>query len=126
MKTMLVALTAIFTMLLLANYSLAQKNSNTTIKVINPIVVPNGKESEALAIWDSYAGYFSQQPGFIGTKLHRSMDQNAKFHLINIAEWKSAEDFTRALHSEEIKKIGNGFPKDMPHYPSLYQIIRDE
>ena len=95
------------------------------ILVINPIVVPEGKEAKALEIWDSYAVYFRKQPGYIGTKLHKSIDPKAKFHYINVATWKTADDFMKALNSEEIKKIGNGFPKDMPHFPSMYQVIRN-
>ena len=95
------------------------------IIVINSIVVPEGKEAKALEIWDSYAEYFRKQPGYIDTKLHKSLDPKAKFHFINVATWKSADDFMKALNSDEIKKIGEGFPQDMPHYPSMYQIIRN-
>lgn len=95
------------------------------ITVINPIEVPAGKEAKALEIWDSYAEYFKKQPGYIDTKLHKSLDPKAKFHYINVATWKSADDFIKALNSDEIKKIGEGFPKDMPHYPSMYQVIRN-
>jgi len=92
--------------------------------VINPIEVPDGKEAEALAIWDKYADYFSAQPGFMGTKLHKALDPKAKFDYINIAEWRSGEDFLKALNNEKIKTVGKGFPEDMPHYPSMYTIVR--
>ena len=95
------------------------------IIVINPIVVPEGKEAIALNIWDHYAEYFKKQPGYISTKLHKSLDPKAKFHYINVASWKTADDFMKALNNEEIKKIGDGFPKDMPHFPSMYQVIRN-
>ncbi len=94
--------------------------------VINPIEVPKGKEELALKIWDKYATYFRKQPGYLGTKLHKSGDPKAKFRYINIAKWKSASDFIKALNNPEIKKIGEGFPKDMPHYPSIYEVIREE
>ena len=94
------------------------------VMVINPIEVPPGKEAEALEIWDTYAAYFSKQPGYIGTKLHKSLDPKAKFHYINVAEWKTADDFVKALGNEELKQLGVSFPEDMPHYPSMYQIVR--
>lgn len=31
-----------------------------------------------------------------------------------------------ALHSEEIKALGEGFPDDMPHFPSMYRVIRKQ
>ena len=117
-----------YLVLLLCNFLIfgatAADIKSSSVIVINPIEIPKGKEKEALAIWDRYAEYFKKQPGFIDTKLHRSIGSKAKFHLINVAEWRSGEDFLRALNSEEIKNIGNGFPKDMPHYPSMYEVIR--
>jgi len=95
------------------------------IIVINPIIVPEGKEIKALEIWDRYAEYFKKQPGYIGTKLHKTIDPEAKFHYINVATWRTSDDFINALNNDEIKKIGNGFPKEMPHFPSMYQVIRN-
>lgn len=121
-------ITALFSLLLaltVMGNSTAIEKKSVSIMVINPIEIPKGKEAQALAIWDTYAAYFRKQPGYIGTKLHRSVDPKAKFHLINVAEWESGEAFMKALTSDEIKKIGEGFPKDMPHYPSMYQIIRN-
>jgi len=128
MKQLKITKHAILLLLLCQSFvigkSFAVEKKVSSIIVINPIEIPEGKETEALAIWDKYARYFGKQPGFIGTKLHRSVDPKAKFHLINVAEWRSSENFLKALNNEEIKKIGKGFPKDMPHYPSMYEIIR--
>ncbi len=94
------------------------------VTTINPIEVPKGREQEALLIWERYAEYFRRQPGYIGTSLNRSLDPNARFHLVNVAQWESAEHFLAALNNEEIKKVGAGFPPEMPHYPSIYEVIR--
>ncbi len=92
--------------------------------VINPIEVPEGRAAEALEIWDRFAAYFREQPGYVGTTLHESIAPDSKFHYVNVAVWESAEAFMTALQSEELKEIGDGFPEDMPHYPSLYRIVR--
>lgn len=97
---------------------------STNITIVNPIEIPAGREEEALEIWDRYADYFKNQPGYVGTRLHRSLDPKAKFHLVNIAEWESMDAFVAALHNEEIKSVGEGFPSDMPHYPAPYEVIR--
>ncbi len=107
-----------------AGESFSSEKKDLSVTVINPVVVPQGKEKEALDIWEKYSEYFGKQPGFISAKLHRSVNPKAKFHLISVAKWKSSKDFLRALNNEDIKKIGNGFPEDMPHYPSMYEIIR--
>lgn len=119
---------AIWMILVVAMYLQVAKGEEVKAEVIvvNPIEVPEGREAEALAIWDRYAAYFREQPGYLGTTLHESLDPSAKFHLVNVARWESAEAFLTALQSEELKAIGEGFPKEMPHYPSLYRIVREE
>ena len=94
------------------------------IITINPFEVPKGKEDEALAMWEKFAAYFSKQPGYLSTKLHQSLSPDAKFHLVSISEWESAEHFIKALQSEELQKIAETMPKDIQSYPGLYQVIR--
>ncbi|MBX2821213.1 MAG: antibiotic biosynthesis monooxygenase [Rhodothermaceae bacterium] len=64
------------------------------------------------------------EPGYVSTKLHRSLDPNAKFSFVYIAEWESMDAFLAALNNEEIKSVGEGFPTEMPHYPAPYEVIR--
>ncbi len=96
----------------------------TNVTVINPFEVPLGKENEALSMWDSFAQYFRKQPGYISTKLHKALTSDAKFHLINIAEWESAEAFQAALSNPELQDIVKSLPIDIPHYPGLYEVVR--
>ena len=93
------------------------------ITVINPFEVPQGKESAALKIWDKVAEFMNRQPGFVSAKLHRSIDPKARFHLVTVAEWASAEHFMAALTSKELQEIAKGM-EAFPHYPGLYQVIR--
>ena len=93
------------------------------IIAINPFEVSPGKQSEALTIWDRVAEFMNRQPGFISAKLHQSLDPNAKFHLVTVAEWESAEHFMKALGSDELKAAAKGM-EAFPHYPGLYQVIR--
>ncbi len=95
----------------------------SNITVINPFEVPHGKEDEALKIWDNVAQFMNRQPGFVSAKLHRSIDAKAKFHLVTVAEWKSAEHFMAALTSDELQEVAKGM-EAFPHYPGLYQVIR--
>ena len=91
---------------------------------INPFEVPIGKEDEALAMWEKFADYFRNQPGYLSTKLHRALGSEAKFHLVSISEWESAEHFMNALHNPELQEIVETAPKDIQNYPGLYQVIR--
>ena len=96
----------------------------TNVIVINPFEVPRGREDKALSMWDTFAEYFRRQPGYISTKLHKATP-DAKFHLINIAEWESAEAFQAALDNPELLDIAKELPNDMPHYPGLYEVVRN-
>ncbi|KPJ95586.1 MAG: antibiotic biosynthesis monooxygenase [Gammaproteobacteria bacterium SG8_11] len=96
----------------------------TKVTVINPFEVPQGREQEALSMWDTFAEYFRKQPGYISTKLHKALTSDAKFHLVNIAEWESAEAFQATLSNPELQEIARKLPNDIPHYPGLYEAVR--
>lgn len=93
------------------------------IIAINPFEVAPEKETEALKVWDRVAEFMNRQPGFVSAKLHQSLDPNAKFHLVTVAEWESAEHFMNVLASDELKEAAKGM-EAFPHYPGLYQVIR--
>ena len=95
-----------------------------TITVINPFEVPEGREQDALTMWEVFADYFRQQPGYVSTKLHRALNPDAKFHFINIAEWESAEAFQSALGNPELMEVAKTLPNDIPHFPGVYEVIR--
>ncbi|MBI3606941.1 MAG: antibiotic biosynthesis monooxygenase [Nitrospirae bacterium] len=92
--------------------------------VINPFEVPKGKEKEALAIWEKFADYFCKQPGYVSTRLHRAVNPDARFHLVSISEWASAEQFGAALQNPQVKAIADATMEDLRFYPSLYEVIR--
>lgn len=94
------------------------------VTVINPFEVPEGREEDALSMWESFAAYFRKQPGYVSTKLHRAVGPDAKFHFVNIAEWESAQAFQAALQNPEIMDVAKNLPNDIPHYPGLYEVIR--
>jgi heme-degrading monooxygenase HmoA len=96
-----------------------------SITVINTIEVPQGREDEALSMWESFAEYFRKQPGYISTKLHKAINPDAKFHLVNIAEWESTDAFQAALENPDLVEIAKNLPDDIPHYPGIYEVIRN-
>jgi heme-degrading monooxygenase HmoA len=92
--------------------------------LINPFEVPKGKQEAALKMWEKAAEYMKKQPGFVSTRLHRALSPGARFHLINIAEWESVENFQAAINSDKFKKLTEGAIEEFPHYPELYEVIR--
>ena len=94
------------------------------VVLINPFEVPEGKEAEALAYWDSVAEYMRRQPGFISTRLHKALEQKARFHFVNLAKWESAEAFAAATATEEFAKLVAPHLEEFPHFPALYEVVR--
>jgi len=91
------------------------------VKLINPFEIPEGEEEEFLARWREAAEYLRHQPGFISTKLHRSLDSKAKFRFVNVAEWESPQYFQAALRSDGFQQLNQKM-----HWvasPGLYNVV---
>ncbi len=95
------------------------------VVLINVFEVPEGKVNEAIKMWETARTFLKAQPGYISTELHQSLDNSARFQLINVAEWEDAESFKNA--TEAMKKSGN-LPKidGLVGNPSLYKIIKTD
>jgi heme-degrading monooxygenase HmoA len=92
--------------------------------LINPFEVPDGNMPDALAYWDRAADYMRVQPGFISTRLHRAVAPGARFPLVNLAVWRSREDFMAAIGSPTFQQLTADGRDRFPHYPALYEIVR--
>ena len=95
-----------------------------SITIVNPFEVPKGKEKEAIAAWDEFGKYFSKQEGYISAKLLESVDENADFHLVTIAEWSDKESFNKAVSSKELEELADRLPS-FKRYPNAYRVIRN-
>ncbi len=95
-----------------------------SVTLINPFEVPEGKEEEALAFWERVAEFMRKQPGFVSTRLHKATVSWARFQLINVAEWQSADDFQAAINSEGFKALTEPYMEAFPHFPGLYEAVR--
>ena len=95
------------------------------ITLINVFEVPKGKEIEAIAMWEQARDFLKKQPGYITTKLHQSVDENARFALINIAEWKDEASFKKA-QSKMRAELKLPFIEGLRGNPTLYYGIRGD
>ena len=88
--------------------------------LINPFEVAEGKDDEFLAGWERARDFLREQPGYLGTHLHRSIYSPVEFRYVNRGMFATAEEFGRAVSDP-------GFPgRAMPYkaYPMLYEIVR--
>ncbi|MGA8139793.1 MAG: antibiotic biosynthesis monooxygenase family protein [Desulfobaccales bacterium] len=70
------------------------------VVLINAFEIQKGREDECLKFWEKVAEFIKRQPGFISTKLHRTIIPGTRFPLINMAEWESVEHFEKAINQE--------------------------
>jgi heme-degrading monooxygenase HmoA len=92
------------------------------VVLINPFEVPEGKDEAFLVEWEAAKAFMARQPGYISTRLHRSLVPNARFRFINVAEWATVEDFQAALNHPAFVKLREATP--FAHFPAVYEVIR--
>ena len=90
------------------------------VVLINPFEVPEGQEKAFLAGWRTAAECLRHAPGFISTRLHKSIDPTTKFRFINVAEWASPQHFEAATRSAAFQEIARKIP--FAAYPALYTV----
>lgn len=88
------------------------------VVLINPFSVPKGMEDEFLKTWNETAEVMKNKPGFINTKLHRSLDPDARFQFVNVALWESTEAYHAAFSDYEPKEKQLLIEAN----PALYQV----
>ncbi len=93
------------------------------VVAINPFEVPSGDEDETVAAWDRFATCFSSQPGYVCAQRQESLDGDARFRLVTVALWESAEDFANALQNPALGVLMEELALPTSH-PGLYRVIR--
>ena len=100
----------------------AAVNSDAQVTLINVFEVPEGALEETIKMWAKGRDFLQTQPGYVSTALHQALATDARFALINIAIWESAETFkaaSAAMHA------GGAAPQieGLAFTPGLYKII---
>ena len=93
------------------------------VTLINPFEVTEDEEEQFLKAWLEGAALLRQAPGFISTRLHRSLDPQAKFRFVNIAQWESPQHFQAAMSIEAFQQIREKMP--FTANPALYRVISE-
>lgn len=114
----------------LVTFDIQAKEGNKTmterssIILINPFTVPEGKVEDAIVLWEAGRDFLAQQPGYISTKLHQSIAADAQYQLINVAEWESIETFKAA--TTKMRALPNlPLVEGVSSAPQLYDVIRN-
>jgi heme oxygenase (mycobilin-producing) len=93
------------------------------VVLINSFEVPAGDAEEFIAAWEKTRDYLQTQPGYIDTALHQAVAPDAEFQFVNVARWRTAEEFTAATRSAGMREAAAGLVGYRPH-PALFRIVR--
>ncbi|MGP9018088.1 antibiotic biosynthesis monooxygenase family protein [Streptomyces sp. BR1] len=91
------------------------------VVLINTFTVPEGRTEEFLALWRRDAAYFTGQPGFISTQMHRGVGGSRV--LVNVAVWQSAAHLAAAHAKPGFRAAGEGYPEGCTVSPHLYEKV---
>jgi heme oxygenase (mycobilin-producing) len=97
-----------------------QSGVREPVVLINAFSVPIGRENDFLALWNKAAGLLTDKPGFIDSRLHRSLAPDSHFRFINFARWESPEAFQAAVALPEFQELEKEWPYE--HVRGLYRV----
>ena len=90
--------------------------------LINAFEVPEGQDDEFLAGWERSRDFLRAQPGYLSTKLHRSLAPTADFRYVNVAQWESAAAFRSATAQPEFRAQTSPYR----FHAALYEVVRED
>lgn len=91
--------------------------------LINAFEVPEGRDDEFIAGWTAACEFLDAQPGYLGTALHEAVAPGSAFRFVNVARWRTADEFGAATSSEGFRAAAAGLGKFTSH-PGLYRLAR--
>jgi heme-degrading monooxygenase HmoA len=93
------------------------------VVLINAFEVPAADAEAFLAAWEKASDYLQSQPGYVDRALHQAVAPNAEFQFVNIARWRTAEDFRAATQSPGFREATADLAVYQSH-PALYRVVR--
>jgi heme oxygenase (mycobilin-producing) len=90
--------------------------------LINAFEVPVGDDEAFLQAWEQARAFLSTQPGYISTRLHRSLSPSADFRFVNIALWQTPQAFQAATSQPGFRNA----PVPFRFHASLYEVVRED
>ena len=105
----------------------SEQTGAAEVVLINPFEVPADKLDESIAFWEICRDFLKTQPGYISTRLHQSLKDDAMFELVNVAVWASPQDFMAASQNMQqfLKEQGVRPVEGLKANPALYKLIRE-
>jgi heme-degrading monooxygenase HmoA len=91
--------------------------------LINAFEVPREEAEKFIAAWEEARDFLAAQPGYLDTALHQAVTPGADFQFVNVARWRTGEDFSAATQSPGFRESAAGLAGYRAH-PALYRVVR--
>jgi heme oxygenase (mycobilin-producing) len=92
------------------------------VVLINAFEVPPDGDDAFLAAWEQTRQFLRGQPGYLATRLHRSLSPEADFRFVNIGRYASPQAFQTAVGQPEFREAAAAIQHRA--HPGLYQAVR--
>ena len=96
------------------------------VRYINCFEVPEGGEDDFLAMFAEVNAFMTNQPGYIGHRLHRSIRADARFRFVNCVEWASVEDWRTAHGEQFLSMVRTPEWAAFTTTPGLYEVVDEK
>jgi heme oxygenase (mycobilin-producing) len=91
--------------------------------LINASEVPEDRDDEFVAGWTAACEFLETQPGYLGTALHEAVVPGSEFRFVNVARWRTTDEFRAATASDGFRAAAAGLAGFQSH-PGLYRVAR--
>jgi len=90
--------------------------NNQNMVLVDVISLPAARVDGYQAMWADAKRFMETKPGYVAASLYRTTDNDNTIKFINIAEWKTVEQFYAALKTTEFFAIIDDFKNDFALY----------
>jgi heme oxygenase (mycobilin-producing) len=100
-------------------------DGNRPITLINVFEIRLEDVEPFLRDWQKRAEFMARQPGFRSLRLHRALSVDARFQLVNVAEWDSAEALQAATAQQDFQRSAQRSMREfkMTAHPGVYRVV---
>jgi heme-degrading monooxygenase HmoA len=92
------------------------------VVLINLLEVPPGADERFVAGWEQTRDVLRCLPGYLATRLHRSLSPGADFRFVNVGRYQSPQAFQAAVRHADFQRAAATIPYRA--HPGRYEVIR--
>jgi heme-degrading monooxygenase HmoA len=92
------------------------------VVLINAFEVPADTDDAFLASWEASRQFLRAQPGYLATRLHRSLSPEPDFRFVNVGRYANPQAFQAAISQPKFREAAAAIQHRA--HPGLYEVVR--